>query len=79
MIQRYRLHEAAERLASGAVQLAELALDLGYADQAHFVHDFKAVVGKPPAAYAKSVGAGAPADSPAGAAYRSTVILSPRR
>lgn len=55
VIQRYRLHEAAERLASGAVQPAELALDLGYTDQAHFIHDFKAVVGKPPAAYARSV------------------------
>ena len=29
---------------------ATLALELGYADQAHFVKDFKAAVGTPPAA-----------------------------
>lgn len=52
VIQRYRLHEAAEQLASGVVEQAALALGLGYADQAHFVHDFRAVVGQSPAAYA---------------------------
>jgi AraC-like DNA-binding protein len=29
-----------------------LALDLGYFDQAHFIKDFKAVVGRSPAEYA---------------------------
>jgi AraC-like DNA-binding protein len=54
VIQRYRLHEAAERLDAGQeVGLAELALDLGYFDQAHFVRDFKAMVGRPPGAYAR--------------------------
>lgn len=54
IIQRYRLHEAAQRLAEGGdVVMADLALDLGYSDQAHFVRDFKAVVGRPPAAYAR--------------------------
>jgi AraC-like DNA-binding protein len=54
IIQRYRLHEAAQRLAEDPeVGLAELALDLGYWDQAHFVRDFKSVVGRPPAAYAR--------------------------
>jgi AraC-like DNA-binding protein len=53
MIQRYRLHEAADRLAEDReVTLAELALELGYFDQAHFVRDFRAIVGRPPAAYA---------------------------
>ncbi|HEX6053056.1 MAG TPA: helix-turn-helix domain-containing protein [Gemmatimonadaceae bacterium] len=54
VIQRYRLHEAAEQLASanGVSQVA-LALRLGYSDQAHFVRDFKAVVGKSPAAYTR--------------------------
>jgi AraC-like DNA-binding protein len=55
VIQRYRLHEAAERLARGHASQAALALSLGYADQAHFVKDFKAVVGTPPAAYARRV------------------------
>jgi len=54
VIQRYRLHEAAEQLAAGgAVSQSALALKLGYSDQAHFVRDFKAMVGTPPAAYAK--------------------------
>src|SRR5262249_10600265 len=55
VIQRYRLHEAAEQLASGAtVNQAELALSLGYSDQAHFVRDFKRIVGVSPAAYARA-------------------------
>jgi AraC-like DNA-binding protein len=53
VIQRYRLHEAAEQLARGPINQAALALELGYADQAHFVKDFKATVGTSPAAYAK--------------------------
>lgn len=53
VIQRYRLHEAAEQLARGPASQSALALELGYADQAHFVKDFKAVVGTSPAAYAR--------------------------
>jgi AraC-like DNA-binding protein len=53
VIQRYRLHEAAEQLAGPSVNQAELALSLGYSDQAHFVRDFKAIVGTSPAAYAE--------------------------
>jgi AraC-like DNA-binding protein len=46
----------AERLSDGkAVNLAELALDLGYFDQAHFVKDFGAIVGVAPAEYARGV------------------------
>lgn len=60
MIQRYRLHEAAERLAlDAAVDCAELALQLGYADQAHFIRDFKQLVGRSPAEYARDLHAGA--------------------
>jgi AraC-like DNA-binding protein len=56
VIKRYRLHEAAERVASGKdVDWARLALDLEYFDQAHFIKDFKAIVGKTPAEYAKQV------------------------
>jgi AraC-like DNA-binding protein len=55
VIQRYRLHEAAEQLgAGGAVSQADLALHLGYSDQAHFVRDFKAMVGVSPVAYARA-------------------------
>ena len=53
VIQRYRLHEAAEQLLRPSVNQTELALHLGYSDQAHFVRDFKAIVGTSPAAYAR--------------------------
>ncbi|RKH14037.1 AraC family transcriptional regulator [Corallococcus sp. CA053C] len=54
VIQRYRLHEAAERLREATPpDLATLALELGYFDQAHFIRDFRRVVGCPPAEYAR--------------------------
>ena len=57
VIQRYRLIEAAERLAAGTdTSFADLALDLGYADQAHFIRDFRRIVGRPPAGYVRSLG-----------------------
>ncbi len=57
VIRRYRLHDAADRLAEGeGVNWPDLALDLGYFDQAHFIKDFKAIVGIPPAEYARSIG-----------------------
>ncbi|MBP9144368.1 MAG: helix-turn-helix domain-containing protein [Thermoanaerobaculia bacterium] len=56
VIQRYRLHEAAERIAASPEHdWAELALELGFADQAHFVRDFRRFVGSTPAAYARSL------------------------
>jgi AraC-like DNA-binding protein len=56
VVSRYRLHEAMERLAADPAQsLAQLALDLGYADQPHFSRDFKAVIGLPARAYAASL------------------------
>lgn len=54
VIQRYRLHEAAERLTAGVVDHAALAAELGYSDQAHFARDFKAVVGLSPSAYERA-------------------------
>lgn len=54
VIQRFRLHEVAERLARGeGVDWPTIVAELGYSDQAHFTKDFKAIVGKTPAAYAK--------------------------
>jgi AraC-like DNA-binding protein len=53
VLRRVRLHEAAERIADDPDEdWAMLALDLGYFDQAHFIKDFKAVVGRAPAEYA---------------------------
>jgi AraC-like DNA-binding protein len=55
VIRRFRIHEAAARIAeSASVDCSTLAQDLGYFDQAHFIRDFKAQIGKTPAAYAAS-------------------------
>lgn len=56
VIQRYRLHEAAEKLARGEVRdWTALALALGYFDQAHFIKDFKSIVGKTPGEYLRQL------------------------
>jgi AraC-like DNA-binding protein len=53
VLQRARLHDAVDRIDSGrATDLASLALELGWFDQAHFTRDFTALVGQSPAAYA---------------------------
>ena len=52
VIRRYRLQEAADRLACGeSLDLAGLAQTLGYYDQAHFTQDFHKLVGRPPQSY----------------------------
>ena len=52
MLARYRLQDAAAAIDAGEVDdLAELAVSLGWFDQAHFSRDFRAVVGMPPSAY----------------------------
>lgn len=49
VIQRFRLHEAVARAEGGAaIDWASLAHELGYFDQAHFINDFKAQVGRSP-------------------------------
>ena len=54
VINRYRMHEALARIeAGGHVDWAGFALALGYFDQAHFIRDFRALVGRTPAAYAR--------------------------
>lgn len=56
VIKRYRMHEAVAQLQSGAApELAQLALDLGYFDQAHFIREFTALIGKPPGAYRRGL------------------------
>lgn len=57
VIRRYRLHEAADRLAANEpVDLPAMARELGYFDQAHFIKDFKMIVGVSPREYARSIG-----------------------
>jgi AraC-like DNA-binding protein len=48
LIQRRRLHEAAELLRTRGMAQADIAAWLGYADQAHFVRDFARVTGMTP-------------------------------
>jgi AraC-like DNA-binding protein len=55
VIRRYRLLDAAESVRGGTpVSWAEVAADLGYADQAHLTRDFRAAIGQTPAAYASA-------------------------
>jgi AraC-like DNA-binding protein len=52
MIQRYRLHEALVQLhRATAPDWPQFALALGYSDQAHFIRNFKLLVGRTPAEY----------------------------
>ena len=51
VLQRVRLHEAADRMADGEKDWPRLALELGYFDQAHFIKAFKAVIGLSPGDY----------------------------
>jgi AraC-like DNA-binding protein len=54
IVRRARVQAAAERVARGeAVDWAGLARELGYADQAHLIRDFRAQIGETPAAYAR--------------------------
>lgn len=52
VIRRYRLHELLEQMHSGKqLQWSQLALDLGYFDQAHLINDFKSMTGFAPTEY----------------------------
>jgi AraC-like DNA-binding protein len=56
VIRRYRLHEAIEKVDSHSrPDWAQLALELGYFDQAHLVNDFRFMVGYSPNEYHKLV------------------------
>lgn len=53
VLKRVRVHRAVERLtAPQPPPWTELALDLGYYDHAHFIRDFRSIVGRSPAEYA---------------------------
>lgn len=56
MIQRYRIHEALEHINKGfAIDWIEISTRLGYFDQAHFIRDFKRLIGETPDAYLRAV------------------------
>lgn len=56
VIQRYRLHEVAEQIEKGdIIDWLKLSLDMGYFDQAHFIKDFKAMLGKTPDEYMSTI------------------------
>ncbi len=57
MIRRRRLQEAAARLREGGGRdLASLAAELGYADQAHLAGEFRRVLGFTPSSYRRASG-----------------------
>ncbi|MBK5222182.1 MAG: helix-turn-helix transcriptional regulator [Acidimicrobiia bacterium] len=56
LIQRRRLHEAAERFRDGYADLADIAANLGYADQSHLTRDFRSVTGMTPGEFAARFG-----------------------
>lgn len=54
VIRRYRLSEAVERFRSGECpNFAQVALELGYFDQAHLINDFKSIIGYSPVEFQK--------------------------
>lgn len=56
VIRRFRVIDAADAARDGRPpSWSEVAADLGYADQAHLVREFRAMTGTTPSAYARSV------------------------
>jgi AraC-like DNA-binding protein len=56
VIRRYRMHELIEKINSGSrLDWSQVALDLGYFDQAHLINDFKSIVGYSPTQYQKLI------------------------
>lgn len=53
VIERFRIHNTLANCASGEETFSDLALQLGYFDQSHFINAFKRIVGCSPADYAK--------------------------
>lgn len=57
LVQRRRLHEACERLRTGQASIAEVAAELGYADQPHLTRDVRTVTGLTPGQLVATAGA----------------------
>jgi AraC-like DNA-binding protein len=56
VIRRYRLHELIERFNAGdKPDWSQLALELGYFDQAHLINDFRSLVGFSPTEYQEMI------------------------
>lgn len=56
IINRYRIHEALDAIETTKnINWSDLALSLGYYDQAHFIKDFKNLIGTAPDGYLKSL------------------------
>ena len=55
LARRVRLQEVVRRLSTGHGSLADIAVELGYVDQAHLTNDFRAVAGLTPGAYLRSL------------------------
>ena len=54
LIQRRRLHDATLAIKQGRGDLASIAVESGYADQAHFTRDFRRFTGMTPGAYLRA-------------------------
>lgn len=55
IIARYRLQDVADAIDHGQNDWAALALAYGFADQAHFIREFKKVTGETPLQYSKRI------------------------
>jgi len=56
VINRYRIHDALTRVEeNNSIDWAVLAIRLGYYDQAHFIKDFKNLIGKTPKNYHSTI------------------------
>ena len=51
VIKKYRIHQALDHLEQGQVKWTDLAIDLGYFDQAHFMKEFQDLIGVSPGVY----------------------------
>ena len=56
ILNRYRIHEALEQIETAdEIKWSDFAVKLGYYDQAHFIKDFKNLIGIAPDGYLKSL------------------------